>query len=495
MFFHLRLEELVVLEAFASRLGVDDQVFVTRPSFHASALRLLIGDRLKCFPAPATRRGQGLNHYSRLFSRFPLSQIFEILGDKYDAAYEVRRRFAPRRKPSLRSVVLIPSAYVNVSRTGIAYAKTLPEAEFLLVTTRCSARVMNPTANVSQADLASYASQCRETEVEHGSLLKKWQTLRPDLESVPEFQLLGRLGTFDFFPRLLRQGLGIREAWRAVVETEPVQAVLCGDDSNPYTHIPLLLARGRGIPAIVCHHGALDGRYLFKHNHADVILAKGRMEEDYLVRVCGVPASCVAVGAPAREPPSRIGCGWAGAEASLIVFFSEAYEIAGGRGEEFYRELLPSLADLAATTGRRLVIKLHPAESRREREQLVGKILSAERREVAEVVSGPLTDELLQSTWFGITIRSTVVTECALLGIPCFLCAWLEYGPYGYVEQFTRFGAGYGLKSPSEIGEIPSIVKNWVARGETERDLWQAIVSGRFREMLSGGRILESVAV
>ncbi len=495
MFFHLRLEELVVLVAFANRLGADDRVFVTRPGFHANALRLLIGDRLKCFSGPTTGRRQRLNHYSRLWSRFPLPQIFEILGDKYDAAYSIRRRFAPKRRPSLRPVVLLPSAYVNVSGTGIAYAKTSPETEFLLVTTRRSASVTNPPPNVSQAELASYASPCRETEVEYGSLLRKWQTLRRDLESLPEFQLLGRLGTFDSFPRLLRQGLGIRDAWLAVLEMEPVRAVLCADDSNPYTHIPLLLARGRGIPTIVCHHGALDGRYLFKQNHADVILAKGRMEEDYLMRVCGVPPNCVEVGAPAREPSSPIVCGRAGAEASLIVFFSEAYEIAGGRGEEFYRELLPPLADLALTTGRRFVIKLHPAESRREREQLIGKVLSAERRKVAEVASGPLTDELLCRAWFGITIRSTVVTECALLGTPCFLCEWLEYGPYGYVEQFTRFGAGYGLKSPAEIGEIPRILKRWVARPETAWDLWQAIAPGRFKELLSGRRILEPVAV
>ncbi len=98
----------------------------------------------------------------------------------------------------------------------------------------------------------------------------------------------------DWFAR----GLEIRDAWRNVLNAEPVQAVLCADDSNPYTHIPLLLAKERGLRTISCHHGALDGRYMFKRCHADVILAKGRMEEDYLVRLCGVPGNRNEVGAP-----------------------------------------------------------------------------------------------------------------------------------------------------------------------------------------------------
>lgn len=484
MFFHQRLEVLVALQTLVRQLGTQDQLCVTRSGFHADALRRLVGDRVKAFSGRATSGGRDLNHYFRLWSRFSLPQIFEILGDKYDAAYTLRRRFAAGEKPCLSPVVLIPSAYGNVSRTGIAYAKTSPEKDFLLVTTRRSGGVSNPPANVSLAALAGYASPRPETRAEYELLAEQWRKLRPELESVPEFDLLGRLGVFDSFPRLLRQGLGIRNAWRGVLEREPVQAVLCADDSNPYTHIPLLLGRNRGIPTIACHHGALDGRHLFKGNHADVILAKGRMEEDYLVRVCGVSRDVVEVGAPVRELSDRAVKRRVDATAPM-VFFSEAYEIAGGRGKEFYRELLPPLADLAARTGRRLVIKLHPAESRRERERLVNGLLPSERQRVTEIISGPLTDDLLDGAWFGITVRSTVVMECALLGMPCFLCEWLEYGPYGYVEQFSRFGAGYGLKSAAEIGEIPRILDDWAAKPETARDLWQPITPSRFRELLS----------
>src|SRR5207302_5527195 len=219
------------------------------------------------------------------------------------------------------------------------------------------------------AKLASYAKYSTDTSREYEELLQKWQIFRAELESVPEIFLLGRLGLLDSFPKLLRQGLAIREAWRQVFEIEPVKAVLCADDSNPYTRIPVLLARNRGIPAIACHHGALDGAHLFKRSHADVILAKGRMEEDYLVRVCGVPEEKVELGAPGRLPALNVQRDRE--QAPFITFFSEPYEVASARTAEFYRDLLPPLADMALKTGRKLVVKLHPFESQRERRGLI----------------------------------------------------------------------------------------------------------------------------
>ena len=58
---------------------------------------------------------------------------------------------------------------------------------------------------------------------------------------------------------------------------------------------------------------------------------KGKMEEDYLTRLCDVPADRVVIGAPsvAREknefPPVDT--------RRFVVFFSEPYEATGGRAE------------------------------------------------------------------------------------------------------------------------------------------------------------------
>src|SRR5438309_4779336 len=318
--------------------------------------------------------------------------------------------------------------------------------------------------------------------------MDRWHALRRELESVPEFSIFSRLGGFDDFPRRFARGLEIRDAWRNVLDTEPVQAVICTDDSNPYTHIPLLLAKARGLPTVSCHHGALDGRYLFKPCHADVILAKGRMEEDYLVRVCNVPANRVEVGAPLElvkeDQASRD-------LKPLIVVFSEAYEAMGGRAADVYQDILPGLADLARAEKRELVVKLHPAESASERRRIIHQTLLPRQRPVVRVVSGPLQSEMLDETWFGITILSTVAADCALRGIPCFLCKWLESSPYGYVDQFTRFGVGIRLNGPEEIKQIPGMLRQNRPNAATSANLWSPIAKDRLRVLLGIDRSRE----
>lgn len=487
-----KMEALTRLSRFVGGLGAADQVFVTRSGFHGDALRLLVGERVHCFSDRIRSLARRPTHYARALAKLSLSQMAEIFGDKYDASYTIRGPLRRRRNPSSKPVVLLPSAYVNVSRLGLGYAKALPDTDFLLVTTRQSGWVEQPPANVIAARLASYASPEPATPKEYKELLQRWRTLRHELGQISEMFVLGRLGCLDFIPKHLRQGLAVRDAWRAVFEREPVRAVLCGDDSNPYTHIPLLLARNRGIPALACHHGAFDGRYLFKQSHADTILAKGRMEEDYLLRVCGLPRASVEIGAPAGRLPAHRTEGIATSDRHpFIVFFSEAYEVLSGRVEEFYRDILPPLVELACRTQRRLVIKLHPFESHRERQNLVRRVLTDEQQGFVTVLSGPLTDDLLEKTWFGVTILSTVALECALRGIPCFLAAWLEYWPCGYIEQFNRFGVGYLLRSPGEISGIPNIMESCRVDPEVAREIWQPMSAARFQELISGSRQLE----
>jgi len=484
IFFHQQIELLGVLRRFAENLKSSDELYITRPGFYADALRFLLRDRLQVLSSRIESNRSALR-YVRSAARFPIAQLAEILWDKYDSNYFLRRRFTGGRKPSRNPVVLMPSAYVNVSRMAIAYASTVPEMDFLLVATRRSGWLAEPSANVTVAKLASYARYEAFTRRERDELSAQWRHVRTDLESIPEIGMLGRLGLLDSFPKLLRQGLAIREAWRQVFEIEPVKAVLCADDSNPYTRIPVLLARNRGIPAIACHHGALDGAHLFKRSHADVILAKGKMEQDYLVRVCGVPNVNVEIGAPADWSPTCVRRD--GDSAPFITFFSEPYEVASARTDEFYRDLLPRLADLALKAGRKLVVKLHPFESRRERQRLINRILTAEQQQIATVVSGALSEDLLQRTWAGITVLSTAASECAVRGIPSFLCGWLEYSHYGYIEQFERFGVGQVLRSPVEIAEIPQLIRRY-RQPEVSSNLWQPVTSARLQELFSGAR-------
>ena len=378
MFVHQKLEATFLLRKLVETVGESDEVHVSRPGFRAKVLQSELGARLHTFAWQRDRRERGARHYLRVFRKFPVGQLLEIFWDKTDPGYQFRGRVSRSRKPMSAPVVLLPSAYINVSRTAVAYADSLPAVGFLLVATRRSGWIDNPPTNVSVTWLRRYASvRIPSREIEVRDLTNRWQSLRSELEAEPELKTLAELGCLDDFPSRFARGLEIRDAWANVLECEPVQAVICGDDSNPYTHIPLLLAAQKRLPTISCHHGALDGRYMFKRNHADVLLAKGKMEEDYLLRLCGIPRDAVEVGAPILSVDLKQESGTSNKPS--IVFFSEAYEVAGGRAQGFYQDVLPALADLAISDGRELIIKLHPSESVSERSRILERTLSPER--------------------------------------------------------------------------------------------------------------------
>lgn len=492
------LEALILLQRFLRTVGSSDELYVSRPGLHSSLLRCVVGGGVRVFPLRRSAKKSGLAHYLRVFTRLSAPQMVDVFWDKYDAGYQLRGRLARKRQPSCRPVVLLPTAYVNVSRTGIAYANTFLQENFLLVATRQSGWLGNLPRNVTGAWLSSYAS-LRDRSGENADMESRWQCLLKALEGIAEFKILKQLGYLDGFPRRFRNGFQVRDAWRNVLDTEPVEAVLCADDSNPYTRIPLLLASARGLPNIACHHGALDGRYVFKRSYGDVIWAKGKMEADYLVRRCGVPAEKVEIAAPALPASYVDRSSQQTFQPDIfrpnILFISEALEGSGVRSEEVYRDILPPLADLALRTGRKLIVKLHPAESKSEKTVMVKRILSSQQRSVAQIVSGPLTEDLLATAWFGITILSTVAVECAMRRIPCFFCCWLESSPYGYVEQFMRFGVGIGLNGPGEIEKIPHYLEHH-ANVNVFDHCWRSAEPGRLRELIAASQMqCSSVAI
>jgi hypothetical protein len=486
-------EAVILMQRFAQSLRSGDEVYFSRPSLHASLLEHLSRGRIQVSVSSHTGRRKGIGHYLRLCRQLSATQITDIFWDKYDPGYRFRAHLPRRCNSSNAPVVLLPSAYINVSHTGLAYAQTFPEEDFLLMATRRSGWVENLPPNVSAKWLSCYApQQHRDHEVE--KLCDMWRSLLAELLHITEFRIVNALGCLDDFPQKLRHALAVRDAWSNVLDTEPVQAVLCADDSNPYTRIPLLLARERGLPNLACHHGALDSRYIFKRSHADAILAKGRMEENYLVR-CGVRREKIMIGAPAnsrgatRPRPSDDR-----AFRPNILFISEAYEVGSGRGEEFYRDVLPPLADLAINTGRKLIVKLHPVESGNERKRILARILSAQQKKVTRVVDGSMNEELFAGAWFGITVLSTVAMECAKRGIPCFLCKWLEFWPADYIEQFVRFGAGVALNHPGEIGKIPNYLESYFSDPHVIENCWQPADAQLLSRLLASSYRLPSSA-
>jgi hypothetical protein len=476
--FHEQIALILRLEKLVAQLHSNDELFVTRPGLYSQILSLLSGRNVQCF----RERGSHFGRTRRVFEaarKFSFEQLLQILGDKYDAGYQIRRLTARQQARFDSSVVLMPVAQANAARTAIAYAAMVPDRQFLLVTTRQSGCICAPPENVVSAGLASYATANSSVRAcDH--LLARWQRVETSLGLNREISALKQLGVFASVTKMLRDGLAIRDAWLRVFEREPVSAVFCNDDTNPYTHMPLLLAQQRRLPTIACHHGALDGGQLVKRSHADIVLAKGRMEEDYLVNTCRLPEEKVVVGAPSLPPKRKTD---RLSEKSSIVFFSEPYALDGGRCREFYRELLPPLADLALGMNRELVVKLHPMESVWERRKFVNAALSCRPRENVRIVEGLLSEELLDRASFAITVQSTAAVDCTIRGIPVFVCAWLDYSCYGYLEQFIRFRAGMPLRSPAEIASIPSLLANFSAPDPD--DLLQTISSEKLAQLLT----------
>ena len=480
-------EDVLILRRLAAEIPIIAELWATRSNWPCNAWEVLLKRPVQTFSGSSlARSAASITRYARLFRRFPPQQLKQIFLDKYDSGYRWRSRFAPANKPLAQSVVLLPSAYENVSRMAAAYARLLPDQTFLLVATRESAKKFVRPQNVQVRDLAVYAKDSLPAG-ETASILLRWEALKTDLRSLaPEFEVLLQAGVFDPLPQWFRDCLCARDAWREVIDREPVSGVLCGDDSNIYTRLPLLLAAKRKIPTVDFHHGALDGRYLLKDLPCDSYLVKTAMERDYLTRVCGLAPEKLVDGAP-LPLSTRLGEPQQESVNTSAIFFSEAYENGGLRAEEVYREILPPLCRLASGAGRGVILKLHPFESVAERKRLVRSLLSSQEYKLVTIIAGPSSARLLAQSWFGITIESTTVLECLSSGLPCFLCGWLSLSSYGYREQYARFGIGEMLRNAEDIAEIPRRIASIQSLPKKQQGFGKIAKPEELRQLLTVG--------
>jgi hypothetical protein len=416
------------------------------------------------------------------------AQIAEIAFDKWDRGYRVRRHVTKHNRAGLADpAVLLPSAYSNVTRSVLAYAAQLPHRRFLLATTRRSAVPEHLPDNVTVAPLAAYAVPSSAIQEETVELRRAWEVfLRTTLADVDELRHTASAGFWDYFPAHLENGLRLREAWKRLLECEPVKGVLCGDDLNYHTRLPLILAYLDGLNAVYCSHGALDGGFLFKMPFADSYLVKGEMERDYLQRVRVIEPEKIWVAAPGSNISAEHYRD--DQRGGALVFFSQPYEVVGGRADEIYRELLPRLCSAAQRSGRKMIVKLHPFESKQARKALVSSILSKNVNDQVEIVSGVPPEEIMSRTWCGVTVDSSVAVECALRQIPFFLCGWLDFMGLGYLQQFARFGVGRVLNAPESIEQIPQMVAGYRADPAAIERLWHEGDPAQLDEIMFGTR-------
>jgi hypothetical protein len=478
-----QLHQLMLVHRLSKELAAHCELYSTRPHPLATALGRLLGTRLTIMESGLQSVIRRARHYRNVLSHLDTSQLAQVVEDMFDADHSFRRRFTRRGRASRRPVILLPSAYSNVSRMALSYARLLPDHTFLLVNARSNGRLTSLPRNVRAVFLTQYFVPIDKPEA--ASLLESWNRLRKHLvDRAEEFNTADAVGVLGRIPGLLYWGIALRDAWNQVFESESVTACLSADDSNPPSSIPLAMAKKRGLPALACHHGALDYQMAIKVNHADFYLAKSEMEQDYLRRVCHLPSEKIVVAAPDSAKSSP----WPGVarrSAPWLVFFTEPYQSYGWRGDEVYRDLLPRLYSLARTCGLKLVFKLHPFESVKGHRRMLRRLIPEQEREI-DVIAGPPSDQLWNNTQFALTVQSSTALECAAYNIPVFLCAWLRDCYSGYVQQYARFGVGQVLESPEQIDEIPRLLEKHYGQFLQPHALQRVVNSAKLVDLFSG---------
>jgi hypothetical protein len=474
------LRQLMLVHRLSKELDDNCQLYATRLHPLATALQRFLGLRLTVLEGRFQNVIHRMRHYHEAFSHLDTVEFAQVLADKFDSDHSIRRRFARGARPSGTPVILLPSAYLNVSRVALSYAEQLPVHQFLLVHARNNAKVPSLPPNVRSSSLSPYFVPSDKPET--ASLLESWNGLRKHLVYGAEvFNMADAMGLLGRFPTLLLWGLALRDAWSQVFESENVTACFSADASNPPSSIPLIMAQKRRLPVLACHHGALDYQMAIKTNHADVHLAKSEIERDYLLRICRLAPEKIVVAPPVSSKPPRMLRG----SARWLVFFTEPYASSGWRSDEVYRDLLPRLCALAQTCGLKLVFKLHPFESIKGHRKMLRRLVPQHERQI-EVLAGPPSDQLWSNTRFALTVQSSTAVECCALGIPVFLCAWLRDSWAGYLQQYARFGIGHVLESPDQISEIPELLANWGNKSVQQGVAQKAIALDDLQDLFSG---------
>lgn len=485
------VQQLMLVRRLSRELHVNCELYSNRPHPLATALQRLLGTGLTILTSRFQSVVHRARHYQELFSQLDVAQFAQVLEDKFDGEHSIRRHVTRRRATLGSQVILLPSAYVNVSRTALAYAESLPGHQFLLVLARSSGKLQTLPPNVSSVSLSPYFVPSDKLEI--ASLLESWKNLRQHLvESADEFKIADADGILEQIPALLPWGIALRNAWGQLFESENVTACLSADDSNPPSSIPLLLAKQRGLPAIASHHGALDFTMAIKVNHADFYLVKNEMEKDYLRRICHLAPEKIAMASPVSSKPLSPGYG-ARRTGPWLVFFTEPYQSFGWRRDEVYRDLLPRLYSLAQTCGLQLTFKLHPFENIRGHRRMLRRLIPEYERDV-KVLAGPPSHQLWNNTQFALTVQSSAALECAALGIPVFLCAWLSDPYSGYVQQYARYRVGRVLESSEQIADIPRLLESPNEQCLQLQESRKAVDPGKLAHLFSGTSALPAAS-
>ena len=470
-------------------------VFVSRPHVLADYISEALGQSaIILYQNQTVSRAEKSLEYVKKAFHFSSKQLYEILVNKFDALYQKRRllKLQLKRADGSMPLVFVPSSYVNVSTNASKFAASMSDYEFLIVTLQPNAKLFDERDNIRTTSIASYVPSVRAIQFELKQLLEQWGHVRQALiKNNTAFELLDRNGAFNALPAFLRRGLILKAAWKKAFETLRPDSLFCGDENNSDMRLSTLVAKSLGIRTVSFHHGALDCSMYLKPLSSNFYLTRSLMEYDYLSNIdmlstgALIKPNVCEISLHRREVLERSNEG-------LIIFFSEPYECGEGRVDEIYRSILKPLLKIARSDHRRIIVKLHPFESVKQRTKLIRNIVTPEDLAMIQVIEGPLDSELLEQAWFVITLKSSVVIDCAEKNIPCFMCKWLDYFCNGYIDQFAKFGAGLLLNKQEEINDIPLfLLKYYQKKSAVLANNFYAPDISKLKRLLAGQKMLK----
>src|ERR1700736_485190 len=206
------LQQLMLVRRLSKELDAGCELYSSRPDRLATALQKLLDARLTILESGFQSIIHRAKHCRNLFSHLDAVQLLQVLEDRFDSEHSIRRYFTRRRQTSGQPIILLPSAYINVSRTALSYAEQLPDHQFLLAHSRSNAKLSSLPKNVRSASLTPYfvPSNKRETS----SLIESWSALRKQLiGAAEEFNTADAVGLLGRIPALLLWGIALRDAW------------------------------------------------------------------------------------------------------------------------------------------------------------------------------------------------------------------------------------------------------------------------------------------
>ena len=217
------LQQLVLVHRLSKELDAGCELYSSRPQLLATALQRLLNVRLTILESGLRSVIRRAGHAHKLFSHLDAAQFLQVIEDKFDGEHSIRRHFTRRGHRSGQPIILLPSAYSNVSRTAVSYAELLPDHQFLLVHSRSNAKLTSLPTNVHPASLTPYF--VRSEKQETASLIESWNSLRKNqlIGGAEEFNTADAVGLLELDSNAstvghcpaerLEPGLRIRECY------------------------------------------------------------------------------------------------------------------------------------------------------------------------------------------------------------------------------------------------------------------------------------------